>query len=192
MSATNKALLNITKQDADIERKTSLSQADVPNIESKFKAPFFFAIGVMSSLCLIGWATLSNTPNAINNEHQVSEVIVEDVVDHSELSKGSYLPVNSPTAKIITSEVSRIYLNENVDEKTSSHHIELPKVGESSVRFVNSETTPTKAKEVSIVPDTPREHAVNQTESQEQLHVEEVEVLPSELAQRNRDAAKKP
>ncbi|RYU69160.1 tetratricopeptide repeat protein [Aliivibrio finisterrensis] len=191
VSATNKALLNITKQDADIERKTSLSQADVPNIEPKFKAPFFFAIGVMSSLCLIGWATLSNTPNAINNEHQVSEVIVEDVVDHSELSKGSYLPVNSPTAKIVTSEVSRIYLNENIDEKPSSHHIELSKAEESSVRVVNSNITPTKAKEVSIVPDTPREHAINQTESQEQLHVEEVEVLPSELAQRNRDAAKK-
>ncbi|MDD9177562.1 MULTISPECIES: tetratricopeptide repeat protein [Aliivibrio] len=191
MSATNKALLNITKQDVDIERKTSLSQADVPNIESKFKAPFFFAIGVMSSLCLIGWATLSNTPNAINNEHQVSEMIVEDVVEHSELSKGSYLPVNSPTAKIVTSEVSRIYLNENIDEKPLSHHIELPKVEESSIRVVNSDTTPTKAKEVSIVPDTPREQAISQTEPQEQLHVEEVEVLPSELAQRNRDAAKK-
>ena len=191
MSATNKALLNITKQYPDIEKKKYLSQADVPNIESKFKAPFFFGVGVVSSLCLIGWATLSNTSNAINNERQVPEVIVEDVVEHSEYSENIYLPVNSPTSKIITPEVSRIYLNESIDEKSPLHHIKLPKIEENAVRVVNSNITQTKAKEASIVPETPRQHAINQTEPQEQLHVEEVEVLPSELAQRNREVAKK-
>ncbi|WP_181044532.1 tetratricopeptide repeat protein [Aliivibrio sifiae] len=169
MSATNKALLNITKKDTDAGFKKSISPANVPNIESRFKASFFFAIGVLSSLSLIGWATLNNSAEVSPVLTTSSEIPTISKIDA--LSVPSIALANSPTQKSSAKEVSAIYID-NSDKL-------------SVVIAANTNVALPATKQPSVIPKTPRE------EVSQEFQVEEVELLPSELAQKSRDAAKK-
>ncbi|WP_300176758.1 tetratricopeptide repeat protein [uncultured Aliivibrio sp.] len=164
MSATNKALLNITKQDANVDGKKSISLAHVPNMESKFKASFFFSIGVISSLCIIGWATLNNTASTMVIEHPIEQGI-----------QINSAPSSSPTKKVTTQEISRIYA-EQKSETLQSEHI--------NDNQINQQATATAK-----VNNARLANVDAKSNDQGQLQVEEVELLPSELAQKSRDSA---
>lgn len=176
MSATNKALLNITKQDVNEDVQKSISPAHIPNVESRFKASFFFAIGVISSLSLIGWATLNDSSNPAQKEAAVVLVSSPSVSA-------------SPTQKIATQEVSSIYKDKALiieKEKKAVHGAQKSsEVAEPAIKYtVNTKTAPAATKQESVIPSTPREKAT------EELSVEEVELLPSDLAQKSREVAK--
>ena len=179
MSATNKALLNITKHDVNVDGKKNLSPAHVPNIESKFKASFFFAIGVVSSLCLIGWATLNNTESSVAIEQPIEPV-----------AQTNSAHASSPTKKTSTQEISRIYAEKKVEPLQLEHSNDNPINQQAAVNVDVPSSTP-----VAIIPSTPHEQAVEtfnvqeQSNVQGQFQVEEVELLPSELAKKSRDAA---
>lgn len=168
MSATNKALLNITKQDANAEVHKSISPAHIPNVESRFKASFFFAIGVISSLSLIGWATLGDTSNPIQEE--VPAVLV---------STPSPVSSVSPTQKVAPQEISSIYKDKALEPLT------IAKEKKPTVSYTaNTKTASVVPKKESVIPKTPQEKATDD------FFVEEVELLPSELAQKSREVAK--
>ena len=103
MSVTNKALLNITKAKSDVENTSTISPAIVPNMESRFKAPFFFAIGLLSSISVLGWATLNNEPTPVTTPIANDAAVVE-------------LASNSPTKNSTPESVSSIYLSESRDK----------------------------------------------------------------------------
>ena len=173
MSATNKALLNITKKDVNSDVQKSISPAHIPNIESRFKASFFFAIGVISSLSLIGWATLSDSSNPIQKEVPVAQVPTPSVT----------LSV-SPTQKVATQEISSIYKDKEliIEKEQKTEHKALQS---SEIKYtVNTKTAPVASKQESVIPSTPREKVT------EEFSVEEVELLPSDLAQKSREVAK--
>ncbi|WP_375321719.1 tetratricopeptide repeat protein [Aliivibrio logei] len=187
MSATNKALLNITKKDTDAGFKKSISPANVPNIESRFKASFFFAIGVLSSLSLIGWATLNNSAEVSPVLTASSEIPTISKIDA--LSVPSIALANSPTQKSSAKEVSAIYID-NSDKLSvvNGNQLEQEKIKIIKTPVViaaNTNVALPATKQSSVIPKTPRE------EVSQEFQVEEVELLPSELAQKSRDAAKK-
>ncbi|MGF1805433.1 MSHA biogenesis protein MshN [Aliivibrio sifiae] len=189
MSATNKALLNITKKDTGAGSKKSISPANVPNIESKFKASFFFAIGVVSSLSLIGWATLNNsievTPALATGEELPFPALSK--VDTASVSPLSL--ANSPTQKSAIKEVSAIYSDKNdklpMVSKSRPEQEAVKTIKSSMVIAENTNVALPETKQSSVIPKTPRE------EASQEFQVEEVELLPSELAQKSRDAAQK-
>lgn len=198
MSVTNKALLNITRQDENKEKQHSLSPADIPNVESKYKASFFFAIGVLSSLSLIGWSTLSgSTEQNVGlkvSEHTQQQALTNEVSEHASSNiKTAQLSI-SPTKKESTSAVSSIYAEKplsvdkievtaSVRSQSTQYHsaVDKPQL------ITSTEIAKPTSKSTSIVPATSKEQA----QANEMLQVEEVELLPSELAHRSRDAAKK-
>lgn len=103
VSVTNKALLNITQQNENKEKQHSLSPADIPNVESKYKASFFFAIGVFSSLSLIGWSTLSaSTEQNVDlqkSAHTQQQALTTEVSEHSPSNIKTDQLLISPTKK---------------------------------------------------------------------------------------------
>lgn len=181
MSATNKALLNITKQDVNEGVQMSISPADIPNVESKFKASFFFAIGVISSLSLIGWATLGDTSNPIQEEVPVTRV-----------STAAPILSLSPTQKVANQEISSIYRDKVLEpitiakeQKSEDREPQPAKETTSAVSYTaNTKTASVALKKESVIPKTPQEKAT------EDFFVEEVELLPSDLAQKSREVAK--
>ncbi|MCE7579079.1 MSHA biogenesis protein MshN [Aliivibrio fischeri] len=195
MSVTNKALLNITRQDENKEKQHSLSPADIPNVESKYKASFFFAIGVLSSLSLIGWSTLNgSTEQNVElkvSEHTQQQALTNEVSEHASSNiKTAQLSI-SPTKKESTSAVSSIYAEKplSVDkiEVTASVRTQNRSIVDKPQLMTSTEVVKPTSKSTSIVPATPKEQA----QANEMLQVEEVELLPSELAHRSREAAKK-
>ena len=181
MSATNKALLNITKKDANTDVQKSISPAHIPNVESRFKASFFFAIGVISSLSLIGWATLSDSSNPIQEEVPVTRV-----------STAPPILSLSPTQKVATQEISSIYKDKALEpitiareQKSEDRAPQPAKVTTSAVSYTaNTKTASVVPKKESVIPKTSQETAT------EDFFVEEVELLPSDLAQKSREVAK--
>lgn len=181
MSATNKALLNITKQDVNEGVQKSISPAHIPNVESKFKASFFFAIGVISSLSLIGWASFGDTSNPIQEEVPVTRV-----------STAAPILSLSPTQKVANKEISSIYKDKALEpifiareQKSEGREPQPAKVTTSAVSYTaNTKTTSVAPKKESVIPKTLQEKAT------EDFFVEEVELLPSDLAQKSRDVAK--
>lgn len=103
VSVTNKALLNITQQDENKEKQHSLSPADIPNVESKYKASFFFAIGVLSSLSLIGWSTLSESTeqnvDLKKSAHTQQQALTTEVSEHASSNIKTAQLLISPTKK---------------------------------------------------------------------------------------------
>ncbi len=195
VSVTNKALLNITRQDENKEKQHSLSPADIPNVESKYKASFFFAIGVLSSLSLIGWSTLNgSTEQNVElkvSEHTQQQALTNEVSEHASSNiKTAQLSI-SPTKKESTSAVSSIYAEKplSVDkiEVTASVRTQNRSIVDKPQLMTSTEVVKPTSKSTSIVPATPKEQA----QANEMLQVEEVELLPSELAHRSREAAKK-
>ena len=181
MSATNKALLNITKQDVNEGVQKSISPAYIPNVESRFKASFFFAIGVISSLSLIGWATLNDSSNLIQEEAPVVLIPTPSQVSS-----------DSPTQKVATQEISTIYKDKELEpliiakvNKSENRGQKPSEVTASAVSHTaNTKTVSVISKNESVIPKTPQEKAT------EDFFVEEVELLPSDLAQKSREVAK--
>ena len=188
MSATNKALLNITKKDTNLGPKNGLSPAHVPNIESRFKAPFFFAVGVVSSLSLIGWATFNHSPELVASNNMEQPI----ASGSGAISTQSLLASTSPTQKNVTKEVSAIYTDTTLSSLTVNKTIPENKPEQQAVQAIkpiimatNTDINTPKTKQSSIIPPTIRD------EEAQDFQVEEVELLPSDLAQKSRDAAKK-
>ena len=180
MSATNKALLNITKQDVNEGVQKSISPAHIPNVESRFKASFFFAIGVISSLSLIGWATLGDSSNSTQKEVPVVQV-----------STPSATLSVSPTQKVATQEISSIYKDNALEspivkeKKPDTREVKPSEEIKSAISYTaNTKTVSVVSKKESVIPKTPQEKAT------EEFSVEEVELLPSDLAQKSREVAK--
>ncbi|MDD9197092.1 MSHA biogenesis protein MshN [Aliivibrio sp. S3MY1] len=181
MSATNKALLNITKQDVNEGVQKSISPAHIPNVESKFKASFFFAIGVISALSLIGWATLDDASNPIQEEAFVTR----------SLTVAATLPL-SPTQKVANQEISSIYKDKALEPiiivkepGTEDREQQSEKATISAVNYTsNTKEASVTPKKEAVIPKTPEEM------ESERFFVEEVELLPSDLAQKSRDVAK--
>lgn len=181
MSATNKALLNITKQDVNEGVQKSISPACIPNVESRFKASFFFSIGVISSLSLIGWATLNDSSNLIQEEAAVVLIPIPSQVSS-----------DSPTQKVTTQEISTIYKDKALEpliitkvNKSENRGQKPSEVTASAVSHTaNTKTVSVISKNESVIPKTPQEKAT------EDFFVEEVELLPSDLAQKSREVAK--
>lgn len=181
MSATNKALLNITKQDVNEGVQKSISPAHIPNVEPRFKASFFFAIGVISSLSLIGWATLGDSSNPIQKEVPVVLVPIASQVSSV-----------SPTQKVATQEISAIYKDKALEpltiakvNKSEDREQQASEITTSAVSHTaNTKTVSVISKKESVIPKTPQETAT------EDFFVEEVELLPSDLAQKSREVAK--
>ncbi|WP_367188257.1 tetratricopeptide repeat protein [Aliivibrio fischeri] len=195
MSVTNKALLNITRQDENKEKQHSLSPADIPNVESKYKASFFFAIGVLSSLSLIGWSTLSESTeqnvDLKKSEHTQQQALTTEVSEHASSNIKTAQLLISPTKKESTLAVSSIYAEKPISadkiEVTASVRTQNRSIVDKPQLMTSTEVVKPASKSTSIVPATPKEQA----QANEMLQVEEVELLPSELAHRSREAAKK-
>lgn len=182
MSVTNKALLNLTQHKKDQAAPSSLSPASIPNIESKYKAPFFFAIGVLSSLSLVGWVSVTGTIG--------SSLVVDDyahtqvgAIPSQKMNMNTTELTTSPTQKVPTVAISRIYSEKK--NTTDSLRVTEPSLHNINTRDSQHVASVEVAKSSSIVPATPKEQA------EHDLLVEEVDVFPSELAQRSREAAKK-
>ncbi|MUJ37511.1 MSHA biogenesis protein MshN [Aliivibrio fischeri] len=198
VSVTNKALLNITRQDENKEKQHSLSPADIPNVESKYKASFFFAIGVLSSLSLIGWSTLSESTDQDvdlkKSTHTQQQALTTEVSEHASSNIKIAQLLISPTKKESTLAVSSIYAEKPISadkiEVTASvrtQSIQNRSIVDKPQLMTSTEIVKPTSKSTSIVPATPKEQA----QANEMLQVEEVELLPSELAHRSREAAKK-
>ncbi len=179
MSAINKALLNISKQSMVTDGSSSLVQANVPNIESKFKASFFFALGAISSLCLLGWSSFHSKSNLLDEPVALRVSTYQpDALVNSER-----LLTTSPTTKVVTAEVSRIY----IDDKS---------LLDNQPRADKTVKVETRGRDEKIKPAIEEKKTLpinldDLANSQQQLKIEEVLVLPSTLAQQNRALAAK-
>lgn len=191
MSATNKALLNITKQKLNEDDKKTLFPANVPDIESRYKAPFFFAIGVVSSLCLIGWASVNHSFESVQENIDIASIPSNEINSLEGSDASLALFASSPTTKSTIQEVSSIYIEPSqgvidvVKAQEKAVHKKQGLTSSPPEQIVNVDTEVPALKSASVIPNTVRENA------SEEFYVQEVELLPSELAKKSREAASK-
>ncbi|AZL83905.1 MSHA biogenesis protein MshN [Aliivibrio salmonicida] len=175
MSVTNKALLNITKAKSDVENTSTISPAIVPNMESRFKAPFFFAIGLLSSISVLGWATLNNEPTPVTTPIANDAAVVE-------------LASNSPTKNSTPESVSSIYLSESRDKTEKQAAKITTPVPTAIIKTASTAEKPTVKNENTVPVISTKQNVKSESDA---FYVEEVELLPSELAEKSRSAARK-